>query len=299
MDIGLMHVTPNSTADPAKVAKRAEELGFESYWVGDHTIVPVHSSIEYPGAKHGGKEPYYVSQLPDPLIALARAGATTSRIKLGTGICLVPERDPIMLAKEVATLDFYSGGRFIFGIGAGWLADETEIMGVEFKKRWEVTQEYVMAMKALWTQTESSFSGQYVRFPKVKSYPKPLQKPHPPIHLGAGGFGPNLRALKMTVAYGDGWAPLGLSPEQLAAELARLRQLCAEAGRDYAKMEISIYTDAGAGVSAHQVSDEAARKMVREYEEAGAHRMIFLARQSGNEFLTDLEQMARRFIAPA
>jgi probable F420-dependent oxidoreductase len=297
MKIGVLAFTNEDTPDPATVARKCEALGFESMFIPEHPIIPVEHRTPYPLGDGKIPEPY--AHMPDPFISLALAASATKRLRLGTGICLVPERDPIMLAKEVATLDFYSGGRFIFEIGAGWLADETEIMGVEFKKRWEVTQEYVMAMKALWTQTESSFSGQYVRFPKVKSYPKPLQKPHPPIHLGAGGFGPNLRALKMTVAYGDGWAPLGLSPEQLAAELARLRQLCAEAGRDYAKMEISIYTDAGAGVSAHQVSDEAARKMVREYEQAGAHRMIFLARQPGNEFLTDLEQMARRFIAPA
>lgn len=297
MKIGVLAFTYEETPDPATVARKCEALGFESLFFPEHPIIPVEHRTPYPLGDGSIPEPY--AHMPDPFVALALAAAVTNRIRLGTGICLVPERDPIMLAKEVATVDYYSGGRFIFGIGAGWLADETEIMGVEFKKRWEVTREHVMAMKALWTEKEPSFSGQYVRFPRVKSYPKPMQKPHPPIHLGAGGFGPNLRALKMTVDYGDGWAPLGLSPEQLAAELARLRKLCEEAGRDFAKMEISIYTDAGAGAPAHQVSDEAARKMVREYEEAGAHRMIFLARQAGNEFLTDLEQMARKFIAPA
>ncbi len=204
--------------------------------------------------------------MPDPFISLALAASATTRLRLGTGVCLVPERDPIVLAKEVATIDFYSGGRFIFGIGAGWLADESEIMGVEFRKRWEVTHEYVRAMKALWTENEASFAGEYVRFPKVKSFPKPVQKPHPPIHLGAGGFGPNLRALKMTVAFADGWAPIGLSPEQLATHLVRLRKLCEEAGRDFGKIEISLYAEAGQGEPAHSVSEEAARRMVRDYQ---------------------------------
>jgi len=185
MDIGLMHVTPNSTADPAKVAKRAEELGFESYWVGDHTIVPVESSIPYPGTKHDGMEPYYVSQLPDPLIALARAGATTSRIKLGTGICLVPERNPILTAKQVATLDDACGGRFLFGIGAGWNREESTILGGDFDHRWSQIKDYVAAMKVLWQEELSEYHGRYVDFPAVRCFPKPAHKPHPPILIGA------------------------------------------------------------------------------------------------------------------
>ena len=120
-------------------------------------------------------------------MGLALAGAATNKIKLGTGICLVPERDPIVMAKEVATVDF-SNGRFLFGIGAGWLQDETEIMGVDFKQRWPMTREYIRAMKELWTKPEPSFEGEFVKFPPVKSDPKP-RKPYPPIIIGAGGFG--------------------------------------------------------------------------------------------------------------
>ena len=295
MKIGVLAFTNEQTPDPATVARKCEALGFESMFIPEHPIIPVEHRTPYPLGDGTIPEPY--AHMPDPFVSLALAASSTKRLRLGTGICLVPERDPILLAKEVATLDFYSGGRFIFGIGAGWLADETEIMGVEFKQRWEVTREYIMAMKALWTETEASYSGQHVRFPKVKSYPKPVQKPHPPIHLGAGGFGPNLRALKMTVAWGDGWAPLGLTPEQLAVELGRLRKMCQEAGRDYSRMDISIYTDAGAGAPAHDMSDDAARRLVHEYEEAGAHRMIFLARRPGDGFLTELEQIAGKFIS--
>ncbi len=177
MDIGLMHVTPYSKADPAKVAKRAEELGFESYWVGDHTIVPVESSTPYPGAKHDGREPYYVSQLPDPLIALARAGATTSRIKLGTGICLVSERNPLLTAKQVATLDDACGGRFLFGIGAGWNREESTILGGDFDHRWSQVKEYIAAMKVLWHEGIAEYHGRYVDFPPVRCFPKPAHQP--------------------------------------------------------------------------------------------------------------------------
>src|SRR5438128_11603053 len=179
MDIGLMHVTPYSKADPAIVARHAEELGFESYWVGDHTIVPVESSVPYPVTKHDGREPYYVSKLPDPLIALARAGATTSRIKLGTGICLVPERNPLLTAKQVATLDDACGGRFLFGIGAGWNREESTILGGEFDHRWSQVKDYVAAMNGPWREEISECEGCRVDFPPVRSFPTPAQK-HPP-----------------------------------------------------------------------------------------------------------------------
>ena len=149
MKIGVLAFTNEETPDPATVARKCEELGFESLFFPEHPIIPVEHRTPYPLGDGKIPEPY--AHMPDPFITLALAASATKRIRLGTGICLVPERDPIMLAKEVATIDYYSGGRFIFGIGAGWLADETEIMGVEFKKRWEVTQEYVMAMKAPYT----------------------------------------------------------------------------------------------------------------------------------------------------
>jgi alkanesulfonate monooxygenase SsuD/methylene tetrahydromethanopterin reductase-like flavin-dependent oxidoreductase (luciferase family) len=127
-------------------------------FIPEHPIIPVDYKTPYPLGDGKIPEPY--AHMPDPFVLLAFAACATERLKIGTGICLVPERDPIVLAQEVATLDYYSGGRFLFGIGAGWLADKTEIMGVEFKKRWEVTQEYVMAMKALWTEAEPSFAGE-------------------------------------------------------------------------------------------------------------------------------------------
>ena len=238
MDIGLMHVTPNSKADPAKVAKHAEELGFESYWVGDHTIVPVVSSIEYPGAKHGGKEPYYVSQLPDPFIALARAGATTTRIKLGTGICLVPERNPILTAKQVATLDDACGGRFLFGIGAGWNREESTILGGDFDHRWSQIKDYIAAMKVLWKDDISEYHGRFIDFPAVRCFPKPAHKPHPPVLIGSIS---SPHALKRVAEWGDGWIPVISSVDQFALGVAQVRKLAKELGRDPNGFDFTVF----------------------------------------------------------
>jgi len=238
MDIGLMHVTPNSKADPAKVAKHAEELGFESYWVGDHTIVPVVSSIEYPGAKHGGKEPYYVSQLPDPFIALARAGATTTRIKLGTGICLVPERNPILTAKQVATLDDACGGRFLFGIGAGWNREESTILGGDFDHRWSQIKDYIAAMKVLWKDDISEYHGRFIDFPAVRCFPKPAHKPHPPVLIGSIS---SPHALKRVAEWGDGWIPVISSVDQFTQGVAQVRKMAKELGRDPNGFDFTVF----------------------------------------------------------
>jgi probable F420-dependent oxidoreductase len=267
MKIGLLVFATSQTADPGALARKCEELGFESFYLPEHPIIPVIHKTRYPLSKDGEiPEPY--AQMVDPFVGLAFAAAATKRIGLGTGICLVPERHPIILAKQVATLDHYCGGRFIFGIGAGWLRDESEIMGVDFKRRWPITREYLRAMKELWTRPEASFAGEFIKFPLVKCNPKPARKPHPPIHIGAGGIGPSTdRALRDTVEIGDGWAPLGLSPEALATDLGKLKRMCLEAGRDFSKLEVTMY--------APQTDGDP--KRVREnYREAGAHRLIFL-----------------------
>jgi probable F420-dependent oxidoreductase len=267
MKIGLLAFVSSQTAHPASIAKKCEALGFESFYLPEHPIIPVQHKTPYPLSKDGAiPEPY--AQMVDPFVGLALAAAATNTIGLGTGICLVPERHPIVLAKEVATLDHYSGGRFIFGIGAGWLSDESEIMGVDFKRRWPITREYIRAMKELWTRPEASFAGEFIKFPPVKCNPKPARKPHPPIHIGAGGIGRNLeRALRDTVAIGDGWAPLGLSPAALATELGKLKKMCAEADRDFGSLEITMY--------APQVDGDP-KRVSAQYREAGAHRLVFI-----------------------
>jgi probable F420-dependent oxidoreductase len=267
MKIGVLAFITPYTIDPATLARRAEELGFESFYLPEHPVIPVTHRTPFPLSPDGQIPPMY-SQMPDPFVALAFAAAATSRIGLGTGICLVPERDPILLAKEVATLDHYCGGRFIFGIGAGWLADESEIMGVNFKRRWPMTREYVRAMKELWTKPQASFDGEFVKFPPVKCEPKPARKPYPPIHIGAGGMTPSMdRALRDTVAIGDGWAPLGLTPDRLATELAKLKQMCTDAGRDFAQLEITMYAPP---------ADGDPKRIREQYREVGAHRLIFI-----------------------
>src|SRR5437899_9533049 len=194
----------------------------------------------------------------DPFVALARASGATKTIKLGTGIVLVPERHPLLLAKEISTLDLFSGGRFLFGIGAGWLREETQIMGGDFDRRWTQTRESILAMKELWTKPAAEFHGKYYDFPPVKSFPKPLQKPHPPVLLGGGAK----NVLQRVVAWGDGWLPNRVTPEQLRESRATLDRMAKDAGRDPATITISVY---GQPVD---------RDLVRRLHEAGATRVV-------------------------
>ncbi len=282
MKIGILAWCAEHTADFATVAARAEALGFESIFLAEHPVFPAQINTRLP--RGDGKIPEVYAHIPDPFIGLAFAAAATRRIKLGTGVCLVPERDPKVLAKEVATLDLYSGGRFIFGIGAGWLREESEIMGVDFPRRWAMTRECVAAMKELWTRPEAGFNGEFIRFKPIRCYPKPAQKPYPPIHVGATGE----RALKNTVAMGDGWCPIGLDPGQLAAELAKLRRLCDEAGRDFGALEISIYNPAAEGDP---------RRALERYAQAGAHRLVLMnATLAPDRYQRELEDFARDWI---
>ena len=223
MRIGIRTFVTADTMPADRVAVKCESLGFESMWVCDHPILPVHhrlapTRVDARVGISGHQMPEYYRAVPDPFVLLTQAGAVTRRIKLGTGICLVPEREPIGLAKTVATLDMCTGGRMLFGIGAGGIPLESEVMGVEYRRRWPMTREYIRAMKELWTAHESSFDGEFIKFPPVYCYPKPVQKPHPPIIIGAGGIGASsLRALKDTAALGDGWGPVSIGPAELRA----------------------------------------------------------------------------------
>ena len=203
MDIGVSTPRPPAdTFDPAIMARKAEELGFESIWYSDHPVIPVHTSGPIPGSPDGSMPESY-AHFVEPFVSLARASGATRTIKLGTGITLVPERNPLLLAKEISTLDLFSGGRFLFGIGAGWCREETEIMGGDFDHRWGQVREAILVMKELWAKEEAEFHGRYYDFPLVKSYPKPVQKPHPSILLG----GTARSVLRRIVSWGDGWLP--------------------------------------------------------------------------------------------
>jgi probable F420-dependent oxidoreductase len=235
MNIGTSVPLPAYTIDPAFMAKTAEDLGFESIWYAEHAAVPVHSDSPFPAT--GGEIPWTYSHFTDPYIALARASGATSKILLGTGITLVPERNPILLAKEIASLDRFSGGRFLFGIGTGWLKEETEMMGGDFEHRWTQTREAIEVMKELWTKDEAEYHGRYFDFPLVKSYPKPFQKPHPPVILG--GMAKNV--LRRVIAHADGWLPNRVTPAEVEESRKKLDAMAAEAGRDPKSITISVY----------------------------------------------------------
>src|SRR5437764_15322899 len=182
MNVGISVPLPAYHVDVASMAKTAEALGFESFWCAEHPIMPVHSSSRFPGSADGIIPESY-SHFVDPFIALARASGATTRMKLGTGITLIPERNPLLLAKEISTLDLFSGGRFLFGIGTGWHREETQIMGGDFDHRWTQAREAILVMKELWTKEEAEFHAQYYNFPAVKFYPKRARKPQPTVPL--------------------------------------------------------------------------------------------------------------------
>jgi probable F420-dependent oxidoreductase len=289
MKIGVASVITDQTISIEDYYRTCESLGFESAFIGEHAIIPVEHVTPFPA---GGEVPERYKRFPDPFVALAVAGAVTKTIKIGTCICLVPERDPILMAKEAASVDYFSGGRFIFGVGGGWFPEETEIMGASFKRRWPMTVEYLKAARELWTKDEASFEGEFVRFPKVYCYPKPIQKPYPPIHIGAGGFNQSCaRALRNTVAIGDGWMPVYLPPDRLKKELATLRQMCEQAGRDFSKIEISVVLI--------RPESEDPKGFMEKYAEAGCQRFIFgdMILPPHGEGQRILEKIAKDYIA--
>jgi probable F420-dependent oxidoreductase len=279
MKIGVFLLASQQSADPAVVAKSAEELGFASFWVPEHPILPVHCSSPYPGTPDGSIPPA-AGILADPFVALARASAVTSRIQLGTGICLVPERNPLLLAKEIATLDYYSRGRFVFGIGAGWLREETEIMGGDFAHRWTQTREAVLAMKELWTKQESEYHGRYYNFPAVRLFPKPAAKPHPPVLLG----GTSKYVFKRIVEWGDGWLPTGVSLDGIQRGRATLNDLAEKAGRDPHSLNVIAFGQPGQFTTGEDIEA---------LEKAGiSHATIWLMRTSQDAVVAELEELA-------
>ena len=276
MDIGISTFLTDYSVDVAVMARRAEELGFASLWLPEHSILPVNSGTPWPGSADG-KIPKVYADIVDPFVALGRASAVTTTLKLGTGICLGPERNPLLLAKEVATIDMYSKGRFQFGIGAGWLREETDIMGGDFAHRWAQTREAILAMKQLWTTVESEYHGKYYDFPPVYSFPGPAQRPHPPVLLG--GMAKNV--FKRVVEYGDGWMPNRVTPEDVKKGRAKLDELADAAGRDPKSIQIMVF------------GQQADRDLLKTLEEAGADSVaVRLETASEDEALNSLEKMA-------
>jgi len=234
MHLGLFSYNVEYGARPDELARAAEERGFESFWVGEHTHIPASRLTPYPGGEPLPK-PYY--HMADPFVSLMAAAAATRTIRLGTGICLVVEHDPIVLAKSVATLDWLSNGRVLFGIGGGWNRAEMADHGTPFDRRWQVLRERVLAMKALWTQDETSFHGEFVNFDRAISFPKPVQRPHPPILFG----GATAQGRARVVEYCDGWIPIDVLLDDLPTAIADLRQKAEAAGRGLDTLSVSVF----------------------------------------------------------
>jgi probable F420-dependent oxidoreductase len=234
MDYGVVMFATDYAIPPDELARALEERGFESLWVPEHTHIPASRRSPFPG---GGELPREYRSAYDPFVALTAAAAATRRLKLGTGICLVVERDPITTAKEVATLDRISGGRLLFGIGGGWNAEEMENHGTAFKTRWRLLRERVLAMKAIWTEEEAEFHGEFVNFDRIWSHPKPVQKPHPPVVMGGDGAG----TFDRVVEFGDGWMPILRPGRNPVERIPALRERLARAGRDPRSVPVSIF----------------------------------------------------------
>jgi probable F420-dependent oxidoreductase len=225
MDFGVSYFPTDESVEPAELARMAEERGFESVLVTEHTHIPASRETDYPA---GGELPREYWRIYDPFVALTTMAAATERIRIGTAICLLIERDPISTAKEVASLDRLSGGRFLFGVGAGWNLEEMRNHGTDPAKRFRILRERVEACKELWTNEEATYHGEFVNFDRIVCRPAPLQDPHPPVLVG--GFGP--RVLDRVLAFGDAWFPNRIPPDdQMIARVEELQRRGEEAGR--------------------------------------------------------------------
>jgi probable F420-dependent oxidoreductase len=265
MKIGISVILTEDSGNPGEIAKEAERLGFESFWVSDHPVIPAHYTTYY-ARSHDGSVPECYAHLADPFVALASAAQSTNHIRLGTGVCLLPERNIIATAKAAATLDLYSKGRLILGVGAGWFPEESEVMGVNFKRRWKHLREAVEALRELWGKDQASYHGEFIKFPLVRLFPKPVQKPFPPILLGA--HEPRY-ALRRVVRFADGWCPAGLTPEQAKESISEAKRLALELGRDPQSLEFSIFF--------MTQGERLTAEIMEQYQEAGVSRLVVLA----------------------
>ena len=261
MQFGVLMFPADYAIDPVTLGRAVEERGFESLFFPEHTHIPTSRESPYPA---GGDLPLEYSHTLDPFVALGAIAATTERIKLGTGIALIVERDPITLAKEVATLDQISNGRVLLGVGGGWNREEMRDHGTEPTTRWRLLRERIEAMQALWTQEEAEYHGELVDFGPTWQWPKPVQQPHPPILVGGDG----VNTLKRVVRYGDEWMPIFGRSDALS-RIPELQELAAEAGRD----PIPV-TSFGAPANAEAIDELA---------EAGVHRAILPVPPAGEE----------------
>jgi probable F420-dependent oxidoreductase len=269
MKIGICMFATDYAIRIDELAKAAEDRGFESLFVPEHTHIPVSRRTPFPA---GGPLPKEYSHTYDPFVSLMAAAAVTRKLRVGTGICLIIERDTIITAKEVASLDDLSGGRFELGIGGGWNVEEMENHGTQHKTRFKKLREQVLAMKEIWTKDEAQFHGEFVNFDPIWSWPKPAQKPNPPVLLG----GESGHTLQRVVDFCEGWFPRGRSPETVLTGMQDLRQRAAKAGRDMKTISVSVF---GAK------PDEAD---LARYAEAGVTRSILRLPPDGRDVVLPL-----------
>jgi probable F420-dependent oxidoreductase len=289
MKVGYFAVGIGPTVNPQLVrviATTAERLGFSTIWAPEHVVLLEEYASKYPYSS--GKFPAPPdTPIADPFTTLAYAAACTSTIRLGTGICLVPEHNPLVLAKTVATVDRLSGGRFIFGVGVGWLAEEFQALGISFDRRAQRTREYIEVMRKLWTQRSSSHQGEFVNFTSIMSYPKPVSEKGVPIWFG-GESGP---ALRRVAEYGDGWLGFNLLPDQAAEKVKRIEELLRVNGRRRSDVHLAVspYTNP---IRADDL---------KRYRDAGVDEIALLSGWPGTEqeMVARLERMAREFVEPA
>jgi probable F420-dependent oxidoreductase len=274
MRVGAFYFPADYGINMAELAKALEDRGFDSLFVPEHTHIPASRKSSFPG---GGELPKRYSHTHDPFVALSFAAAATKKLKLGTGILLVPQHEPIVTAKAIASLDQLSGGRFIFGIGGGWNVEEMENHGAKYQTRFKQMREHVLAMKELWTKEEASYNGEFVKFDRVWSWPKPAQQPHPPVILG----GETDHTLRRVIDYCDGWFPRPRGGFDVVKGVAHLRQMAEKAGRDPSTITTIVFGSANDA------------KVLESYDKAGIQSaLLAIPDESRDEILRYLDKIA-------
>jgi len=258
LNFGASMFFTDYSVPPGELGTALEERGFESVWAPEHSHIPLSRKTPFPA---GGDLPKKYYDAMDPFVTLTMAAAATKKLKVGTGVCLVAQRDPIQTAKLVASIDQVSGGRFLFGIGNGWNRDEMEDHGTVFESRHKLARERVEAMKAIWTQSKAEYHGEFVNFDPMMTWPKPVQKPHPPVIVG-GAFPYSARR---AIRYGDGWIPQASrgAYSEIADMIPEFRKMATEAGRDASKIEITVWFP----------KKEA--DLMKRYQDLGVSRVVF------------------------
>jgi probable F420-dependent oxidoreductase len=291
MKIGLLTIGLGKGARPGTIrtiAERCDQLGFGTLWAPEHVVLfDRYGDSKYPYSDDGAFALPSTVDWMDPFIALSYAAARTSRIRLATGICLVPEHNPLVLAKVIASLDFLSSGRFALGVGVGWSSEEFAALGISFERRAQRTREYIEVMRKLWSEEKTTFAGEFVNFKDARSFPKPTQRGKVPIIFG----GESSPALRRVADYGNGWFGFNLDPQQAAAKIASLTALLGERGRKIQDVELII-----SPYSQKIKPDDLAR-----YRDAGVSEIVMLQNVPDDDsaLSAQLERMARDWVVPA